>query len=142
MLFVFFSLQEPPCLSELERIQVLDGGKRRFGRYPHQSLSPLMVLSPRLLKRFFLSADDKQEAQINGRGLEPDTSANGRSSRHGPRVYVHVCDACANFFSDLAGGFLVRTLQGRGVSGVEADCQIFLCITLLSRLRNLVNVSF
>lgn len=25
--------EEPPCLTELERIQILDGGKRKYGRW-------------------------------------------------------------------------------------------------------------
>lgn len=34
----FFFFKEPPCLAELERIQVLDGGKRKFGKYSFYKL--------------------------------------------------------------------------------------------------------
>lgn len=37
--FLFFL--EPTCLAELERIQVLDGGKRKFGRYLTSHLNPI-----------------------------------------------------------------------------------------------------
>lgn len=58
-------LSEPPCLAELERIQVLDGGKRKYGRYltSHNTISTQLYLS--LLFEGFHRADDKQEAGIS-----------------------------------------------------------------------------
>lgn len=54
---------EPPCLAELERIQVLDGGKRKYGMYPTWELffiKELMRNSDRLCQVLSISTQQKQ----------------------------------------------------------------------------------
>lgn len=59
-------VSEPPCLAEIERIQVLDGGKRKFGRCPtsHKALLAQGLGSAFSSVEGFYSADDKQEVGI------------------------------------------------------------------------------
>lgn len=39
-------LAEPPCLAELERIQVQEAAKKKPGKYASSSVSPSLSLSP------------------------------------------------------------------------------------------------